>query len=290
MVFITHDLSEALKLGDRILHHARRRRWSSSAPATSWSARRPTTTSATSSATCRAPTSSRCAGSCATAATGDAAGRPRARPGRRGPGGDRGGARPPTSRSRSSQDGKLLGIVGDEEILAVVAGHGRRRVMAVAVETASATSRPSARRVSTGRVVVGGDRARRLAGAVRSPLRGVGRPSRWRAADLTALHRWLNDRQRRASAPTATATRSSCTSSTRSGWSSTSLVDLHPDADLPAVVRPAGPGHRLARRRRGRRLRRLGVRQLRGRAAHRRRASPSSGCRGCGRRAWTRSR
>ena len=50
MVFITHDLSEALKLGDRILI-MRDGDWSRSAPATSSSAPRPTTTSANSSAT-----------------------------------------------------------------------------------------------------------------------------------------------------------------------------------------------------------------------------------------------
>jgi glycine betaine/proline transport system ATP-binding protein len=47
MVFITHDLSEALKLGDRILI-MRDGKMVQSAPATSWSAPPPTTTCATS--------------------------------------------------------------------------------------------------------------------------------------------------------------------------------------------------------------------------------------------------
>ena len=55
MIFITHDLSEALKLGDRILI-MRDGSWCRSAPATSWSALPPTTTCANSSATCRGPT------------------------------------------------------------------------------------------------------------------------------------------------------------------------------------------------------------------------------------------
>ncbi len=68
MVFITHDLSEALKLGDRILimRDAGRSR---SAAATSWSAPRPTTTCATSSPTYPRATCSRCAGSCARSPT-----------------------------------------------------------------------------------------------------------------------------------------------------------------------------------------------------------------------------
>ena len=56
MVFITHDLPEALRLGDRIAI-MRDGASSSSARRRSSSARRPTTTSRTSSATSRAATS-----------------------------------------------------------------------------------------------------------------------------------------------------------------------------------------------------------------------------------------
>ena len=51
MVFITHDLSEALKLGDRILIMRDGAMVQMGTGLTSWSAPRPTTTSATSSAT-----------------------------------------------------------------------------------------------------------------------------------------------------------------------------------------------------------------------------------------------
>ena len=54
MVFITHDLSEALKLGDRILI-MRDGAIVRSARPTRWWPDRPTTTSASSCATCREP-------------------------------------------------------------------------------------------------------------------------------------------------------------------------------------------------------------------------------------------
>ena len=122
MVFITHDLSEALKLGDRILimrdgemvQIGTRRRAGRRAGRRLRARLRPRRATRSHVLTLRwimrPPRAGR------------PAGRARARPGRRS------SARPPApcsrrrSRSGWSTDGKLVGIVGDEEILGVIAG------------------------------------------------------------------------------------------------------------------------------------------------------------------------
>ena len=88
MVFITHDLAEALKLGDHIVIMRDGRSSRLAGPRTS-SGRRPTTTWPTSSGMSPRPTSSPCAGSCVRPGLRRSRGRPRV-PGR-----------PPWSASRS---------------------------------------------------------------------------------------------------------------------------------------------------------------------------------------------
>ena len=121
MIFITHDLAEALKLGDHILI-MRDGRSSSPAGRRSSSARRPTTTWRTSSATCPRARCSPCAGSCATA---DARGRPDRARRSRSTAVIRTASTPrprPTSRSGSSTTAALVGVVDRVQILNAIAG------------------------------------------------------------------------------------------------------------------------------------------------------------------------
>ena len=201
MVFITHDLSEALKLGDRILIMR-------------------------DGEMVQCGTGDELVGAPADDYVRDfVSDVPRAR--RADPALDHAPARGPTTRwtarswARTSwsaeatravlaadkpvkvvENGKLLGVVGDEEILAVVAGRTRatrddrrssptRTRRHPAPETRRAACPSLAVRRSAGPCVRRRDPGR-LARAVRRAARHA-TPCRWRAADLTRLHRWLND-------------------------------------------------------------------------------------------------
>ena len=323
MVFITHDLSEALKLGDRILimrdgehgpdrhrrrarrragrrlrgatscatcrareradaalDHARRRR-----PATSWTAR----SWARTSSSARRP--ARCS----------AAERP----------------------VKVVENGELLGVVGDEEILEVIA--------AQELEVTRQAANPTGRRSPSPPPAGGGrepeaarkpvdDRRSRAARAraglgppaarpVRGPrrwlavvcdprglaraVRGLPRPrprSSWRPPSSPRCTGWFNDVNDTDRRQPQHQPASSSTSSTRSGSSSTTsctgfqylISQPVPGRGVPligwlGVVAIAGYVV-------------LGRPATSGSRSSRSRASCSSACRGCGRRAWTRWR
>ena len=197
MVFITHDLSEALKLGDRILimrdgEIVQLGTGDELVGAPGRRLRPRVRPGRAARATC-----SPCAGSCARPSPDDAAGRPRARARTSWSARPPGRCSRPTSPVKVVENGKLLGVVGDEEILAVVAGRKatrddrRHEQPATAAGEAGRPPRPSRRAPDQPSMVVGRDPGR-LAGALRRAARAA-TPRRSAAADLTALHRWLND-------------------------------------------------------------------------------------------------